>query len=170
MFIKSSCPGKNPAKTPKRMALTCGRSAHFQSARPRGWRQRCVACGARNLGALVADRCFVGDHGATIGGLTPAARRNFRSRGSGKFAFHGCARPGSPPARLSGPEGRAARCAPPLCYKPRVPFTADSIEMHRQNACCTSDGGSPVRGTPLCCPAVFRRAMRDTAKSNTAMP
>jgi hypothetical protein len=166
MFAKSSCPGKNPAKTPKRMAMTCGRSAQFQSARPRGWRQRCVACGARNLGALVADRCFVGDHGPTIGGLTPAAHRNFRSLWSGKFAFHGRALPGSPPVRLSGPDRRATRCVPPLCYKPRGTFIADSTEMHRQNACCTSEGGSPVRGTPPCCPALLRRAMSDTAKSN----
>jgi hypothetical protein len=102
--------------------------------------------------------------------LPPAARRNFRSRRSGKFAFHGRAQPGSPPVRLSGPEGRTTRCAPPLCYKPRGPFIADATEMDRQNACCTSDGGSPVRGAPPCCPAGIRPAMTDTAKSTTAIP
>ena len=167
---KRAASEKNPAKTPKRITRNVGRSAHFQSGRPRGRRQRCAAFGARNLGALVADRCFVGDHGATIGCLPPAARRNFRPRTSGKFAYQGGGMACKPPVRPSGPDRPGTRGVLPLCYKPRGPFIADSIEMDRQEACCTSDGGDPVRGAPPSCSVGLRRAMTETPKSTAAIP
>jgi hypothetical protein len=167
-------PGKNPAKTLKRMARNCGRPPHFQSKRPRGWRQRCMACRTRNPGAPVADRCIAGDHVATIGASAAAARRNFPPRTSGIFAFRRFApialtRP-NPLVRLSDPDRPGRRRALPLCYKPRGPFIAHSTVMDRQNACCTSDGGRPVRGALPCCPECPCRPKTDTLTPSTANP